>query len=134
MRAVRDRQEEVIVRGSALQLDRASEWPLPGDMADGWFDRLPYPMDDMRPQGFLDRHFARRHTHVLQVDPDPALWSEDDVLHALSVLGHDMPGNYIIGEATYRLFLQSLLAPDDYIADDEKRIAAAYWFSPVASR
>lgn len=116
----------VYPHGSALQLEGEFEWPLPGDMADGWFDSLPYPLDDMRPQGFLGRHFARRHAHVLQVDADPAQWSEDDVLHALSVLGADMPGNFILGEAAYRLHLESLLAPAACIPDDAAQVARAY--------
>ncbi|GIZ51326.1 type II toxin-antitoxin system HipA family toxin YjjJ [Noviherbaspirillum aridicola] len=112
--------------GSALALHAEFEWPLRGDMVDGWFDSLPYPLDDMRPQGFLGRHFARAHAHVLQVEPDPANWSEDDILHALSLLGSDMPGNYILGEAAYRLYLDSLLAPEDFLPDDDGKVADDY--------
>lgn len=69
-----------------------------GDMADGWFEGLPYMLDDMRPQGFLGRHFARHHADLLQVASDPKDWSEDDVLHALTLLGHDQVGHYVLGE------------------------------------
>jgi hypothetical protein len=37
--------------GCALAFKGAFEWPLPGDMRDGWFDGVPYPLDDMRHQG-----------------------------------------------------------------------------------
>src|SRR6478752_1023678 len=53
--------DPVYPNGAALLLQQAFEWPLPDDMADGWFDGLPYPLDDMRPQGFLGRSFARQH-------------------------------------------------------------------------
>ncbi|MRR29821.1 DNA-binding protein, partial [bacterium] len=40
--------------GSALAFAEAPVWPLDaGEMSDGWFDGLPYPLLDMRPQGFL---------------------------------------------------------------------------------
>ncbi|MET0961344.1 MAG: type II toxin-antitoxin system HipA family toxin YjjJ [Noviherbaspirillum sp.] len=118
--------EPVYPNGAALALSGTLEWPLPGDMADGWFDGLPYPLDDMRPQGFIGRNFARRHAALLQVGVDPGRWSEDDVLHALSLLGSDMPGNYILGEAAYRQHLDTLYAPPAFLEDDEGTIGEAY--------
>jgi len=45
--------------GSALTFSEPFAWPLDkGEMNDGWFDGLPYPLFDMRPQGFLGRNFA----------------------------------------------------------------------------
>src|ERR1035437_679021 len=49
--------------GSALAFTEPFPWPFAGDMRDGWFDGLPYPLVDIRPQGFLGRNFA--HTHAL---------------------------------------------------------------------
>jgi hypothetical protein len=118
--------DPVYPNGVALGLEGALEWPLPGDMADGWFDGLPYLLDDMRPQGFIGRNFARRHALLLQLSEDPARWSEDDVLHALSLLGADMPGNCIIGEAAYRQHLENLRAPLPFLDGDEAGIAHAY--------
>lgn len=80
-------------------------WPLPDAMADGWFDGLPYPLEELRPQGFLGRHFARRHASILQVPTNPLDWSDDDLLHALSLLGSDQPGDLIVGEPAYRAHL-----------------------------
>jgi hypothetical protein len=94
-------------------------------MADGWFDGLPYLLDDMRPQGFIGRNFARRHALLLQLSEDPARWSEDDVLHALSMLCADIPGNCIIGEAAYRQYLETLRAPQPFLEGDEESIAHA---------
>jgi hypothetical protein len=73
-------------------------------MQDGWFAGLPYFLQDLRPQGFLGRHFARTHAASLQVPVDPGHWSDDDVLHAMSHLGADLPGDLIVGEAARRLW------------------------------
>jgi hypothetical protein len=91
--------------GCAADFRRALEWPLDDEMTDGWFEGLPYFLDDMRPQGFLGRHFARANAALLQVGEDPRTWAEDDVLYALSVLGIDQPGNYILGEPALRKWL-----------------------------
>jgi HipA-like C-terminal domain len=81
-------------------------WPLEGEMVDGWFDGLPYPLYDMRPQGFLGRQFARRHAEQLQVDANPEAWTDDDVLHVLSLLGDDVPGDLIVGDVACRRFVE----------------------------
>jgi len=91
--------------GCALDSFGPLDWPLDAAMQDGWFEGMPYFLDDMRPQGFLGRHFARRHADLLQVSADPKDWSEDDTLHALALLGSDAPGNFILGERALRQWL-----------------------------
>jgi hypothetical protein len=83
-------------RGCALDAPGFA-WPMDEAMRDGWFEGLPYPIADMRPQGYLGRAFARTHAPLLQVPEDPRYWSDDDVLHGLSVIGADLPGNLIVG-------------------------------------
>ncbi len=83
-------------------------WPMDADMQAGWFDGLPYPFHDMRPQGFLGRNFARHHAEILQVPADPQDWSDDHALHAMSMLGVDLLGNLIIGEPACRQWLERL--------------------------
>lgn len=80
-------------------------WPLEAAMRDGWFDGLPYPLQDLRPQGFIGRHFAARHAPLLQVDDNPQRWIDDDTLHALRLLGDDMPGDFIVGEEACQRWL-----------------------------
>jgi hypothetical protein len=92
--------------GTALAFKAPFPWPLPDDMRDGWFDGLPYPIADMRPQGFLGRSFARQHARILGVPDDPDRWSDDDVVHVLSVAGPDQSGDLVLGEATYRHVLE----------------------------
>jgi hypothetical protein len=104
-------------QGCALRFNEAFDWPLEGDMLDGWFEGIPYPLDDMRPQGFLGRHFARQNAQLLQVGEDPRHWSDDDVLFALSVLGADQPGNYIVGETAYRRFLAQTQQATHFLTD-----------------
>lgn len=92
--------------GSCLVNQEGFPWPLDKDMSDGWFEGLPYPIVDMRPQGFIGRNFARIHAVDLSVPDNPDNWSDDDVVHILSLMGHDQPGDLILGEAAYRRFLE----------------------------
>lgn len=116
--------------GCALEFLQDFGWPTEvGAMSEGWFEGLPYPLQDMRPQGFLGRHFARRHATLLQVPETPTLWTDDDALHALSLMGADTPGNLILGEAACRTWLDQVRgyrqAPDTPgWAEDE--LAEAY--------
>jgi hypothetical protein len=105
--------------GCAMAFKRELEWPLEGDMRDGWFDGIPYPLDDMRPQGFLGRNFAHQNADLLQVPADPRDWSEDHALWALSIFGADQPGNYILGAAAYRRFLGVVQDPPHFLTDDQ---------------
>jgi len=110
--------------GCVLDASEPSDWPLDDDMQDGWFGGLPYFLDDMRPQGFLGRHFARRYADLLQVSADPKVWSEDDTLHALNLLGSDMPGNCILGEPALRQWLAQ--SQQDMVAIQDAQIGPAY--------
>lgn len=94
-----------------MEFRHPCEWPLDEDMADGWFDGLPYLLEDMRPQGFLGGNFARKHADLLQVPENPEHWAEDDVLHALVLLGSDLPGCYVLGEPALRQWLASREPP-----------------------
>jgi hypothetical protein len=109
--------DPVYPHGCAVAFAKPFEWPLLDEMRDGWFPSLPYPLDDMRPQGFLGRHFARRNANLLEVSDNPTNWSEDDVLHALALLGADLPGNYIVGEPAYRRFLADQQASPPFVPD-----------------
>ena len=92
--------------GSALLFNAPFPWPLDPSMIDGWFDGLPYPVVDMRPQGFLGRNFAKQHAAQLGVSDDPERWSDNDILRILVEWGYDQPGNLILGEEAYRRYLE----------------------------
>lgn len=92
--------------GTALSFQEPFLWPLRDAMQDGWFEGLPYPVVDMRPQGFLGRNFARNHAALLRVPENPDDWSDDDVLYVVSSVGYDLPGNLVVGEVAYRQFIE----------------------------
>ncbi len=100
-------------------LDYASDfdWPLDADMRDGWFEGIPYPLQDLRPSGFLGRAFAHANAAVLQASEDPRNWSDDDTLYAMSLFGADLSGNFIVGETAYRRWLTQLQEPVESITD-----------------
>ena len=110
--------------GCALDGSEPIGWPLNEDMRDGWFEGLPYFLDDMRPQGFLGRHFAQYHADLLQVSADPQIWSEDDTLHTLTLLGSDQPGNYVLGEPALRQWLAH--SQQDVLPPAEHQVVTAY--------
>ena len=94
--------------GSALLLSESLAWPLDaGEMSDGWFDGLPYPLLDMRPQGFLGRNFAHLYWQTLEVTENLNDWSDDDVVHVLATYGHDQSGDLILGDRAYQRHLDA---------------------------
>ena len=101
------RLDLVYPEGSALELGAPFAWPLDPDseMRDGWFDGLPYPLLDMRPQGFLGRNFALLNAQALGVPEKLDRWSDDDVVHVLASVGHDLSGDLILGGRAYDLHL-----------------------------
>ena len=73
-------------------------WPVADEFARGVWPGLPYPLQDMCPQGFLGRGFARQHAAALGVPDNPRQWGDDDVLHVLSQRVFDTSGNLIVGD------------------------------------
>lgn len=105
--------------GCALTFSEPFAWPLDaGEMRDGWFEGLPYPLLDMRPQGFLGRNFAHLHSQSLEVSENLNDWSDDDVLHVLATQGYDQSGDLILGARAYQRHL-------DARRDWESRLIAA---------
>lgn len=87
-------------QGSCMSLD-GTPWPVPEESRDGWWGGLPYPLNDMRPQGYLGRQLARAEHRQFNVSANPQEWSDDDVVHVLSRTGSDVSGNLIIGNAAF---------------------------------
>lgn len=80
-------------------------------------DSIPWFLYDMRPQGFLGRAFAHSRQDLRLAD-NPGHWTDDDILRALSLAGEDLPGNLIVGEASFRRYTQAPaqqpVTPDAY--------------------
>ena len=103
-----------LVRPSSTVLRLAgSAWPVPAESADGLWAGLPYPLQDMRPQGYMGRQFALAEHRALGVPADPTEWSDDDVLYALARTGLDVSGNVLLGNAAYERWMQHKLAAPD---------------------
>ena len=101
-----------------------SGWPVPPESRDGWWPGLPYPLYDMRPQGYMGRLFAQAEHRALGVPPDPQDWSDDDVLHVLSLRGGDASGDWIVGDEAYALWQAQRQAQPAPLAPEAT--AAAY--------
>lgn len=86
-------------------------WPLDDETRDGWWDGLPYPLYDMRPQGYMGRQLARAAHRDLGVPADPNAWNDNDILFALSRLGLDLSGNLILGDPAVARWQQAALTP-----------------------
>jgi len=96
----------VYPQGTCADLEGAG-WPVPKESRDGRWDGLPYPLHDMRPQGYMGRQFARAEHRQLGVAMDPREWSDDDVLHVLSRTGSDLSGNLILGDPACERWLDT---------------------------
>jgi HipA-like C-terminal domain len=97
-------------QGSCLPLE-GTGWPVPEESRDGWWPGLPYPLYDMRPQGYMGRQFARAEHRQLQVSPNPQEWGDDDVAHVLSRSGSDVSGNLILGDHAVEHWQQGKALP-----------------------
>jgi hypothetical protein len=95
--------------GSFMNL-AASQWPVPEESVDGWWDGLPYPLYDMRPQGYMGRQFARAQAGQLAVSPDPTEWGDDDIAYVLGRSGSDVSGDLLLGNVAYEGWQQAKLA------------------------
>jgi hypothetical protein len=114
--------ELIAPRGTVLDV-AAMGWPIEQEFAQGvWPDGLPYPLQDMKPQGFLGRQFAHQESKALGVPPNPREWSDDDVLVILLSRGTDTSGNLIVGDRALDLWLhnkasaQNVLGQEDTLA------------------
>jgi hypothetical protein len=97
---------------------------LDGEFRDGLFPDLPWFLDDMRPQGFMGRAFARRHAGLLGIGDDPRLWSADATLSALLSFGDDTPGDFILGDSALARFERRRLSAPASIGFGDR--ASAY--------
>lgn len=97
----------------------SASW-LHGDYASGIFPGLPWFLDDLRPQGFLGRAFARRHAGDLGLSPDLQRWSAEDVLRVLTRFGTDLPGDFVIGDLALERFERAGLEPMQAVAESDR--------------
>jgi hypothetical protein len=71
---------------------------LLGEGGDGWYDDLPFFLEDLRPQGFLGRQIAGELAQrTPDLAPDPRRWTSEQVGRFLLANGDDLPGNLLLG-------------------------------------
>lgn len=105
----------VYPQGSNLMLP-SERWPVPDTARDGWWDGLPYPLYDMRPQGYMGRQLARAEHRRFGVSANCDEWSDDDVVHVLSRVGSDVSGNLILGDPALEQWHEHKLAAPEAVA------------------
>ena len=79
------------------------------DFRDGLYPGFPWFLDDLRPQGFLGRMFARSYGQSLGLPADPRDWQPDDVVLSLLRHGQDIMGSFVIGNAMLAKVQERLL-------------------------
>jgi hypothetical protein len=106
-----------LLQPQATRMDVAAMgWPVDVEFASGvWPAGLPYPLQDMRPQGFLGRLFAQTEAKTLGVSNNPKEWSDDDVLHILLQKGVDASSNLIIGDTALQMWLDAKAQPVKFL-------------------
>ncbi|MEA2060841.1 MAG: type II toxin-antitoxin system HipA family toxin YjjJ [Thermodesulfobacteriota bacterium] len=63
------------------------------------FDDLPYFLLDLKPQGYLGRHIAKKISQLSDRFPsDPRIWRTSQIGRYLISNGADLPGNFLLGE------------------------------------
>lgn len=79
------------------------------------FAGLPPEIEHARPQGFLGRafahHIAESATYRGRIASNPDVWDSDVLLDVLSARAVDLPGNLIVGDAAFELYLADLSKP-----------------------
>lgn len=84
--------------GYYLQTTPIAPKVLKGEKGDGFYDDIPYFLDDMRPQGFMGRQIARDlNAQSDMFPPDPRDWNQEHIGRYLVANGDDLPGNLKIG-------------------------------------
>ena len=100
-------------------------WPVEAEFAEGVWPGLPYVLQDMRPQGFLGRNFARHWAPDFGISSNPTEWHDDDVLHLLTQRGSDTTGNLIVGDVALQRWLQAKAEPLAIISEAQTEQAYA---------
>ncbi len=79
------------------------------------FAGLPPEIEHARPQGFLGRafahHIAESPTYRGRIASNPDVWDSDLLLEVLSARAVDLPGNLIVGDGAFELYLADRSEP-----------------------
>ncbi len=93
--------------------------PAVADVAEDFHDDLPWFLNDLRPSGFLGRLVPRRHPD-LGLPPDIRSWTSDHCLAYLCRHGWNMPGNLVVGDEAFGLFLSGTSYPHEPVHEEDR--------------
>ncbi len=85
----------------------------------GFYDDLPYFLNDLRPAGFLGCLIPRLHSDFNFPD-DIWHWSADHCLRYLSQFSYDSIGNLIIGEEAFKSYLKYFQKISSKVKSEER--------------
>ena len=91
-----------------------------GEFPNGIYPGLPWFLSDLRPLGFLGRAFARNYASDIGAPTDPRLWSDDDIIIALTRYGYDLPGSFVVGHEMITRHQKMLIDTTKLIACEER--------------
>ncbi len=86
----------------------------------GWYDDLPWFLQDLRPVGFLGR-LAQRQAPELRLPADVRDWPGDDVVRWAVACGADLPGNLLLGDTALNQVLSAPSAERVHRAERTER-------------
>lgn len=95
-------------------------WLAEGGGVEGWYDDLPWFLQDLRPAGFLGR-LAPRQAPELRLPADVRDWSGDDTVRWAAAAGADLPGNLLLGDEALNRVLSAATAVRVHRAERTER-------------
>ena len=87
----------------------------------GFFEDMPYFLDDLRPSGFLGRLIPYVHPE-LEAPGNIEDWTADDAIRYLTRFGCDLIGNLIVGDAAFDLYIASHIEPAAIVKAKERSL------------
>ncbi len=97
-------------------------------IASGFYDDLPYWLNELRPSGFLGRLLPRQHPE-LELPSEVRLWTADQTLRYIALYGWNLSGSLIVGDTAFQRYVSLASSPADLASLRQRR--ARY---PVLSR
>lgn len=114
-------------QGETFQIHVTANRPnliCPPDGGDpGTFPGLPWYLDDLRPQGYLGRTYARHHGHDFGMPLNPNCSEPRSLLKMLSHTGGTGQGDIVPGETALQTALMSREAPPDLVLNARRQHA-----------
>lgn len=89
------------------------------DVPSGWFDDLPWFLQELRPSGWLGRQVPALHAD-LRLPPHVNDWSSDHVLRFLVERGSDGLGALVVGAKAFRHAVTMAQAPPGAVSASER--------------